>query len=280
MALFGNKNQNAGGETEMGFFDHIEVLRWHILRSVLAILVGGIVFFIYKEFTFDTLVLGPMKKDFATYRFLCWMGEITCMQPADITLSTRELGEMFFVHFKVSFWMGLITAFPFVLWEIWRFVKPGLYENEKNVTRGVVFICTFLFYSGVAFGYYVIAPFAITWLGNYSVGGDAIIQQPTLASYVSYITMFTIPTGLVFELPLGAYFLAKLGVLTSSFLRDYRRHAIVVIFIIAAIVTPPDMVTQILISMPILILYEVSIIIVRRIEKNNTMELAKFENNE
>ena len=171
-------------------------------------------------------------------------------------------------------------AFPVVLWEIWRFVKPGLYENEKNVTRGVVFICTFLFYSGVAFGYYVIAPFAITWLGNYSVGGDAIIQQPTLASYVSYITMFTIPTGLVFELPLGAYFLAKLGVLTSSFLRDYRRHAIVVIFIIAAIVTPPDMVTQILISMPILILYEVSIIIVRRIEKNNTMELAKFENNE
>jgi sec-independent protein translocase protein TatC len=280
MALFGNKNQNASGETEMGFFDHIEVLRWHILRSVLAILVGGIVFFIYKEFTFDTLVLGPMKKDFPTYRFLCWMGEITCMQPADITLSTRELGEMFFVHFKVAFWMGLISAFPFVLWEVWRFVKPGLYENEKNVTRGVVFICTFLFYSGVAFGYYVIAPFAVTWLGNYTVGGNTIIQQPTLASYVSYITMFTIPTGLVFELPLGAYFLGKLGVLTSSFLRNYRRHAIVVIFIIAAIVTPPDIVTQILISMPILILYEVSIIIVRRIEKNNTMELAKFENNE
>jgi sec-independent protein translocase protein TatC len=279
MALFGNKNQNANGETEMGFFDHIEVLRWHILRSVLAILVGGIIFFVNKEFTFNTLAFGPLREDFATYRFLCWMGEITCMQPPAITLSTREFGEQFFVHFKVAFWLGLISSFPYVLWEIWRFVKPGLYDNEKSVTRGVVFICTFLFFSGVSFGYFVIAPFAVTWLGNYTVGMEAI-NQPTLDSYISYMTMFTIPTGLVFELPLGAYFLAKLGVLSSSFLKSYRRHAIVVIFIIAAIVTPPDIVTQILISCPILILYEVSIVIVKGIERKNTLELAKFENNE
>ena len=175
--------------------------------------------------------------------------------------------------------MGLIFAFPVVLWEIWRFVKPGLYENEKSVTRGVVFVCTFLFYLGVSFGYFVIAPFAVTWLGNYTVGMEAI-NQPTLESYINYMTMFTIPTGLVFELPLGAYFLGKLGVLTSSFLKTYRKHAVIIIFIVAAIVTPPDMITQILISFPILILYEVSIFVVKGIEKKNTMELAKVENNE
>jgi sec-independent protein translocase protein TatC len=279
MALFGKKNNSENNEDEMGFFDHLEVLRWHILRSILAILIAGIIFFVNKKFTFDTLVFGPLQENFPTYRFLCWMGEVTCMQPPNITLSTREFGEQFFVHFKVAFWMGLICSFPFVLWEIWRFVKPGLYENEKQVTRGVVFICTFLFFSGVAFGYFVIAPFAVTWLGNYSVGMEAI-NQPTLASYVSYLTMFTIPTGLVFELPLGAYFLGKLGVLSSNFLRSYRKHAIVVIFIIAAVVTPPDIVTQTLISMPILILYEVSILILKGIERKNSKELTTTDNNE
>ncbi|MBK8700962.1 MAG: twin-arginine translocase subunit TatC [Saprospiraceae bacterium] len=261
----------------MGFLDHLEALRWHILRAALSILVCGIVVFSAKDFTFNTLIFGPLHNDFITYRLLCKLGEAACMTPPDITLTTREFGEQFFVHFQVAFWLGLIMSFPLVIWEIWKFVKPGLYENERQVTRGIVFVCTFLFLSGVSFGYFVIAPFAINWLGNYSVG-TATVNAPTLASYVNYMTMFTIPTGIVFELPLGAYFLGKIGIISSAFLKTYRRHAIVIIFIIAAIVTPPDVITQILISIPVLLLYEVSIMVVKSIERKNLKEMAEYDN--
>ncbi|HRG20167.1 MAG TPA: twin-arginine translocase subunit TatC [Saprospiraceae bacterium] len=274
MAIFRKKHTKE--EVEMGFLDHLEALRWHILRSAASILICGIVVFSAKDFTFNTLIFGPLKKDFITYRLLCKLGEAACMTPPDITLTTREFGEQFFVHFQVAFWLGLILSFPLVIWEIWKFVKPGLYENEKQVTRGIVFVCSTLFLLGVSFGYFVIAPFAITWLGNYSVGTNAI-NAPTLSSYVNYITMFTIPTGLIFELPIGAYFLGKIGVISSAFLRNYRRHAIVIIFIVAAIVTPPDVVSQILISLPVLLLYEVSIMVVRSIEKKDALALEEAE---
>lgn len=260
----------------MGFLDHLEALRWHILRAAFSILVCGIIVFSAKEFTFNTLIFGPLRKDFITYRFLCSLGEAACMSPPNITLTTREFGEQFFVHFRVAFWLGLILSFPLVVWEIWKFVKPGLYENERKVTRGIVLVCSLLFLSGVMFGYFVIAPFAITWLGNYSVG-MAAVNAPTLSSYVNYITMFTIPTGLIFELPMGAYFLGKIGIISSAFLRNYRRHAIVIIFIVAAIVTPPDVVSQILISLPVLVLYEVSIMVVRSIERKDALALEASE---
>lgn len=279
MAILGLGKKNDDQDQEMGFFDHIEVLRWHILRSVLAILIAGIFFFANKDFTFKTLALGPLQKDFVTYRAICSMGETACSQlnVPDIKLHTREFGEQFFVHFKVSFWLGLMCAFPYIVWEIWRFVKPGLYDNEKHVTRGIVFVCSLLFTLGLCFGYFVVTPFAVMWLGNYSVG-DEVVNAPTLDSYINYLTMFTIPTGLVFELPLGAYFLGKLGVISSSFMKTYRRHAIVIIVIIAAIVTPPDVVSQILISLPVLFLYEISIGVVKRIEnKSSSKELINVE---
>lgn len=274
MALPFLKRKNQEDEKEMGFLDHLETLRWHILRSVLYILVCGIAIFILKDFTFNTVIFGPLRKDFLTYSVLCNIGPAACMGPPDIQLATREFGEQFFVHMLVSFWLGIIISFPLIVWEIWKFVKPGLYENEKKVTKGIVAVCSFLFISGVLFGYYVIAPFAIAFLGNYSVG-MATINQPTLSSYVNYLTMFTIPTGLIFELPLGAYFLGKIGILSSGFLRSYRRHAIVIIFIVAAIVTPPDIISQILISIPILFLYEVSIWVVKGIEKKSLIEESK-----
>lgn len=254
---------------EMGFFDHLEELRWHIIRSLLAVLSIAIFFFAAKEFTFDTIIFGPKKADFPTYNFFCALSEATCFRPPELNLITRELGEQFFMHIKVSFWMGVIISFPYIFYEFWKFVSPGLYDHEKKAVRGVVFICSLLFSSGVLFGYFVIAPFAVTWLGGYSVGTEAT-NSPTLASYVNYLTMFTIPTGIMFELPLLAYFLGKIGLINSSYLINYRRHAIVLIFLVAAILTPPDVVTQILISIPILFLYEMSIYVLKRIEKDPT----------
>lgn len=274
MSLFSvltkKKNVGANGpeEDEMGFFDHLEVLRWHIIRSVLAIIILGIVFFVNKSFTFDTIVFGPKKGDFITYNLVCQISEAICFSPPDITLITREMGEQFFIHMKVSFWLGLIFSFPYLFWEFWRFIKPGLYKKEQMAVRGIVLYCSFLFFLGVAFGYFIIAPFAITWLTSYTVGTEAE-NAPTLASYVNYMTMFTIPTGVLFELPIVAFFLGKVGILTSAFMKSYRRHAIVIIFIFAGIITPPDVITQLLIGTPMLLLYEISIRVVKNIEKKN-----------
>jgi sec-independent protein translocase protein TatC len=262
-----NKSKNAADDqNEMGFFDHIEVLRWHIVRSLLSIIVLGVVFFLNQKFTFETLVLGPKNQDFITYRLIKKL--IPDYGPPNFDLITREMGEQFFVHLKVSFWMGLICSFPYIFWEFWRFLKPGLYDKEKKAVKGIVFYCSMLFFTGVCFGYFIIAPLAVTWLTSYSVGAE-VISSPTLASYVGYMTMFTIPTGILFELPIIFYFLGKIGLVSSAFLRKYRRHSIVIIFVIAAIVTPPDVITQILIAIPILFLYEISIYLVKKQEKSN-----------
>ncbi len=254
----------------MGFLDHLEELRWHIIRGGSSIILIAIVVFVCERFVFDTVIFGPKQEDFPTYRFLCWLSEATCMRPPELQLITRELGEQFFVHLKVSFWLGLTLAFPYIFYEFWKFLKPGLYPKEQKAARGLVGICSILFAIGVLFGYFVIAPFAISWLGSYTVGTEAI-NSPTLSSYVNYLTMCTIPIGIIFEFPVVAYFLGKVGLLSSRFLKNYRRHAIVIIFIASAIITPPDIITQILISIPVLFLYEVSINIIKRLEKKDAV---------
>ena len=155
-------------------------------------------------------------------------------------------------------------AFPYILWEVWRFVKPGLYDNEKRAARGFVLICSFLFLSGVLFGYFVIAPFAIKFLASYDIGA---INAPTLESYVNYMVLFTLPTGIIFQLPVLVYFLTKIGLIDAEFMRTYRRHAIVLILILSAMITPPDVITQFLIGIPLFFLYELSINVARRVKK-------------
>jgi len=250
----------------MSFLDHLEELRWHILRSVIYISVVAIVVFIAKDFVFTNIIFGPLSEDFLTYRFLCWMGDFICFQPPKLELITRVLGEQFLTHIRVSAWLGLVIAFPLVLREIWTFVAPGLYNDEKSVSKGIVLICSLLFMLGVLFGYFVMAPFAIKFLAEYSVGQFAI-TAPTLSSFVGYMTMFTIPTGIVFELPIVVYFLARAGLVTADVMRKYRRHAVIGVLILSAIITPPDVVTQFLIGIPIFTLYEISIIIAKRAEK-------------
>lgn len=259
----------------MGFFDHIEVLRWHIVRSVLSIFIIALIFFFNDKFTFGTLVSGPKNNDFITYQLIRKV--VPDYGPPKFDLITRELGEEFFVSMKVSFWLGVIFSFPYIFWEFWRFLKPGLYENEQKAVKGIVIYCSLLFFAGVSFGYFIIAPLAITWLVSYSVGFE-VINSPTLSSYTGYMTMFTIPTGILFELPIIFYFLSKIGIVTSAFLKKYRRHSIVIIFIVAAIVTPPDVISQVLISIPILFLYEISIFLVARQEKK-ALESSKLPAN-
>ena len=255
----------------MSFLEHLEELRWHIVRSVIAIITIAIVVYIFEDYVFQEIIFGPKRADFFTYRFFCSLGENMCFKPPEFDLITKELGEQFFTSLKVSFWLGVIVAFPIVFYEVWKFIKPGLYEKEQKAASGLVAICSMLFIVGVLFGYYLISPFAIKFLAGYSVGEQAI-TAPTLTSYVRYMIMFTIPTGISFELPVIVYFLSKMGMLKPSFMRKYRKHSFVTILIVAAIITPPDVLTQILIGIPIFILYEISIIISARVNKKREAE--------
>ncbi len=257
--LFSKKSKNPQ-ETEMSFFEHIDALRSHLFKAALYICLAAVVLFTQKRFLFDVVILGPLHKDFITYRFFCGLSEMTCFYPENVKLITRELSEQLVIHLKVSFFMGLIVAFPLVFREFWAFVKPGLYEKEAKATAGVIFWCTVLFLIGVLFGYYILAPFSIAFLASYNVS-DLVESTATLTSYVDAMTMYTMATGLVFELPLVVYFLARMGIMGPGFMRTYRRHAIVVIAIVAAIITPPDVTSMLVVTIPLLLLYELSIFV-------------------
>lgn len=258
---------NTTESTEMGFLDHLEELRWHVIRAGISVLVFTIIALIFQKEIFEYIIFAPKKPDFATYRLLCLISEATCMSPPELPLITRELGEQFFMGITVSIYLGIIISFPYIFYEFWKFIKPGLYEKEQKIASGLVGITSFLFILGVSFGYYIIAPFAITYLGSYTVGTEAT-NSPTLSSYVNYLTMFTLPTGIAFELPIVVYFLAKAGIVGPDVMRKFRKEAFLVIFIISAIITPPDALTQILVGIPVFLLYEISITIAARVMKN------------
>lgn len=257
---------------EMSFFDHISELRVHLLRSALAIVVVAVIVFFNIRYIFEKIIFGPRHDDFPTYRIACWaskglgLGETVCLTPPKFSILPREMGEVLVQHLYVSLWLGVICAFPIIFWEFWKFVRPGLLDNERSAIRGIVGICSFLFLLGVCFGYYVIAPFSMSFLAGYTMEGVEI--SPSLDSYVTYMTMFTLPTGIVFQMPVAGYFLARIGLIGKQALRAYRRHAIVAILIVAAIITPPDVISQLLVSIPLFILYEISIQVVGRVQAN------------
>lgn len=253
-------------EKEMSFLDHLEELRWHIIRSLISVVIFASIVFVFKDFVFNTIILGPKNPDFLTYRVICSISEFLCFSPPDFKLLPRELAEQFLTHLKISVWLGIIISFPYIFWEMWSFVKPGLYKNEQKAARGIVFICSSLFLLGVLFGYYIISPFAISFLAGYNISED-IISSPTLASYVNNVTMFTVPTGIIFELPIVVYFLSRIGLVTPDLMKNYRRHAVIIILLFAAIITPPDVVTQFLIGLPVFMLYELSIHISKKAYK-------------
>lgn len=260
---------------EMSFLDHLEALRWHLFRSAIAITIAAGVVFAYLDEIFKNIILAPKDPNFITFRILCKLGPTFCYQPPKFDLVTRELGEQFTESMYVGVWLGVIIASPYILYEIWKFIRPGLYKKEQDAVSGIVLICALLFLVGVCFGYFVMAPFSIAFLSTYSVGA---INSPTLSSYISYMTMFTLPIGLVFELPVILFFMTKIGFITPSFLKTYRRHAIVVIVITAGVITPPDVLSQMLVCFPLLLLYEVSIFVCKREYKRKKRKEAELEN--
>jgi len=263
---------------EMTFMDHLEDLRWHIIRSVIVILVFAIFFLIYPQFVFDKIILAPKNTDFITYRIFCNLGERLhigglCFTTLDYKLFYLNLSSPFFLYIKIAFMAGIIFAFPYILWEIWRFVRPALYRNEIRNLSGIILIATLLFYVGAFFGYFLLAPFSINFLATFSLS-DQIENQFTFDSYLGILTGMVLWTGLIFEIPMVAYFLAKLGLLGKQFLAKNRKYAFVVSLVMAAIITPSgDAFSLFLVAAPLWILYEVSIVVVRVVERKRNKEV-------
>lgn len=267
--------------SEMSFLQHLEVLRWHLIRATIAVLAFTIVAFFYKSLVFDTVIFGPKNPHFVSYRALCWIsqqfgGTIFCFDEMPFELLNMRMAGQFTMHLWVSFIAGFIVAFPYIIFELWRFVSPGLNSNERKNSRGAIFVISVLFILGVLFGYFVISPFSVQFLATYTVSAE-VVNRIDLSSYISTVTSVTLASGLVFELPVIVYFLSRIGVLTPNLMRQYRRHAIVAILILSAILTPPDVTSQILVTIPMLILYEISIRVSARVELNREKKSILYD---
>jgi sec-independent protein translocase protein TatC len=265
---------------EMSFFDHLEALRWHIVRSFVAILIGMIVVFIKIEFVYDRIIMAPTRHTFITYKVLCdlghslHLGNSLCLPDVPLEFQSMQLSGQFMQALSSSFTFGAIIAAPYILWEFWRFVKPALKPEELTYTRGIIFWTSLLFFTGIGFGYFVIAPYTVNFFGAYSIS-KSIKNLITIQSYLSTMSQVVVGCGVLFELPIVTYFLAKVGVITSDFLRKYRRHAFLVILIVAAFITPPDVASQIIVTIPLYLLYELSIWITRRVQRQKAEQDAK-----
>ncbi|MGZ5242441.1 MAG: twin-arginine translocase subunit TatC [Bacteroidia bacterium] len=254
-------------DPEMTFLDHLEALRWHIIRAALAVLIFAILAFINKSFVFDTVFLGPYDLNFWTYRQLCWLsadfhlGDAMCVKNMGFSLINTEMAGQFTQHIGISITVGFVLGFPYALYEIWRFFKPALTPAERNYTRGIVWFSSFLFMIGILFGYYIISPITIQFLGNYNLSAS-IENTIQISDYISTITMTTFSIALVFELPVVVFFLSQGGIFTPKGMREYRKHAILVILVLSAVLTPSsDILSMLLVSVPFWILYEMSILV-------------------
>ncbi|MEM0934011.1 MAG: twin-arginine translocase subunit TatC [Bacteroidota bacterium] len=265
---------------EMSFLDHLEELRWHLIRSVVAVVLIACVAFVMKSFIFDTVIFGPKKMDFPTYRFFCNIAtffEITsefCADAFPFTIQNRTMAGLFSAHIWTSIWAGVIVGFPYILWELWRFISPGLHDNERKYSRGFILIASILFFLGVLFGYYVVAPLSINFLGTYTVSKE-VTSEIDLSNFIATVRASVLACGLLFELPIIIYFLTKIGLVTPEILRKYRKIALVVVLILSAIITPPDVTSQIVVAIPVLLLYQVSIYISKLVVKQEAKKVKR-----
>ncbi|MBN2166539.1 MAG: twin-arginine translocase subunit TatC [Marinilabiliaceae bacterium] len=265
------------GKKEMSFLQHLEALRWHLIRGFIAVAGFSVIAFLYKEVVFDTIIFAPGRPDFWTNVKLCQLADwiqipSLCINQQAIVIKNIAMSGQFMTHLWVSFIAGVIIGFPYFFWEIWRFIQPALYEKEARYSRGAIIVVSVLFFVGIIFGYYIISPLSISFLSNYQVSPE-VANEITISSYISTISSIVFSSGVLFELPVFIFFLAKLGIVSSGFLKKYRRHAIVAVITLAAIITPPDVFSQLLISVPMLLLYEASVIIAKRLEKKRNKNL-------
>lgn len=271
------KNKDAN---DLTFLEHLEVLRGHLIRAIGSVAVFAVVAFLLKDVIFDHILLAPRSSEFFTNRMFCRVAEWLhtpklCLSNVNINLINYDLSGQFRIHLNIAFYGGLILSAPYIFWELYRFILPALKENERKYSRGMVFYTTALFMIGVLFGYFLIIPLTINFLGGYSVS-EQVANQINLRSYIGTVSSLIFSTGLVFELPILVYFLSKVGLITPSFMKRYRKHAIVVILLVAGIITPPDVFSQMLVSIPMYLLFEISILISARIERErNAREEAE-----
>lgn len=275
---FINIRKGADG-AEMSFVDHIEELRWHVIRSLIALIVVSVAVFFNIEWIFDKIILGPAKSDFISYQWLCQLGQlihvdVLCLGDMSLKFQNNQLSGQFMMSFSVSFMIGFIIAFPYIFWELWKFIKPALKPSELKYARGIVFWCSLLFFTGVLFAYFIIAPFTINFFANYQLS-PSFENIITIANYYDTMNDLVLGMGIVFELPVVVFFLSRIGLLTPQLMRDKRRYAIVIILILAAVITPPDWFSIWLVAIPLVILYEAGIIIsARALKERQTKEIA------
>lgn len=258
---------------EMSFLDHLEELRWHLIRAVSAVVITATAAFLAKSFIFGQLIFGPARADFVTYEFLCniskyiGMEESFCFSELPFRIQSRTMAGQFSAHIWTAITAGFIIAFPYVVYEFWKFISPGMHQNERKHSRGFIIVSSILFFLGVLFGYYIICPLSINFLGTYQVD-NMVHNDFDLSSYIGLIRASVLASGLVFELPIVIYFLTKIGLVTPEILKKYRKYALVGVLVLSAIITPPDIASQVIVAIPILILYQISIYISRIVIRN------------
>ncbi len=271
-----NTEEEESGD-EMSFLGHLEELRWHVIRAVGSILVFAIIAFVFIEEIYHYVIIAPSKPEFWTYRMLCILADKVnypelCIKSLNFSLQTIGMGDQFTMSMTSSVIAGLLFAFPYAFWEIWRFIKPGLKPSERKSARGAVFYVSFLFFTGVLFGYFVVTPLAINFLANFTLD-EAIKNEFSLASYISLVATLTLACGIAFQLPIVVFVLSKVGILTPQFMREYRKHSMIVILIIAAVITPsPDIYSQILVAIPLFMLFEISIFVSAKVQREKLQE--------
>ncbi len=265
-------------EKVMSFWDHLDELRWHIMRSMIAVVILAIVAFLNRTIIFDYIILAPSNSNFVTNRILCQVGHwlsvnALCIKEMKLQIISIKMSGQFLTHMYISVVAGFILAFPYILWELWSFVKPAMKEKEQKYSSGGVFISSALFIMGILFSYFLIVPLTVNFLGTYQVS-SSVYNQISLSSYINTVVSVTFSVGIVFELPIIVYFLTKIGIITPDFMKKNRKYMYVIMLILAAIITPPDMFSQILVVIPLIVLYEFSIGVSNRVYKKNMQELV------
>ncbi len=264
--------QRMNEEKNMSFLDHLEELRWRLVRIAISILVIATVLFIYQEWIMNTFFIAMVNPNFISFRLMCEWFDV-CIPKIPVGFQSTTMSGQFSYALMVSIMGGIVLSFPFIFYQIWSFVKPGLKQNERSMASGIVFYVSILFFLGILFGYFIVAPLTVQFFGSYQIT-DKIENKFTISSYMSTILSTVFWSGVLFLLPVVTYIFTKLGVITPEFLRKYRKHAIIVVLIIAAAITPPDLISQIIVSIPIMILYEIGIFAAVRVEKNRQKKEA------
>ena len=280
MDFFNRRKKDAN--VEMSFIDHLEELRWHIIRCVIAILVGAVLVFIYSDFVVTKVLFAPTRTNFISARWLCSLGHkigignTLCFPEVNAKFLENTMTGQFIASFTLAFIGGFIIAFPYIFWEFWKFVKPALSQKELKKTRGVIFWVSLLFFTGVAFGYFILTPFMVNFYFNYKLS-DQIVIMPSFSDYLENLVYTTVGIGVLFQMPLLVMVLARIGIVTAKFLRKYRRHAFIIILIAAAIITPStDPFSLTIVTIPLYALFEASIIIASRINKRQEKEMKEW----